>query len=620
MNRVQKFIKSTFLVEMGVLISLFGLISPVAYATPGSTALISTDASGNQSNNLNWGALDITYDGQKVLFSSFASNLVNGDTNNQPDLFLKDKNSGAIQRINVSSSGQEANADTDVSSNSISSNGRYAVFSSVASNLFSGDNNNAYDVFLRDLQQETTELISVNSSNGVANGSSVASAVSDDGRYVVFQSTATDLVPGDSNNAVDIFLRDRTQGTTSRLSVSISGLEGDGSSFNAQISCDGRYVAFASYANNLVADDTNIAWFADIFLLDLQLNALTNVTLGSDGGSAMDSMACGGQSLSFYSGASNLVPGDTNNVYDVFVYDYTENAIARVSVTDDDNQGNGESSSSTISQNGRYIAFNSGATNLVPGDTNTKKDIFVRDTLLDTTTRVSVDSSGSQANDNSSNQVQISGDGHFVAFRSDATNLVNIDTNGQTDIFVHEQIIDTTPPVVTGLPDRSANSYGWYNADVVIDWSSVDPLPSSGTPTDPTNTIANIEGANILYASGQSCDPGANCATGSLPLSIDKTNPTIVNTSTNPIIKRSGNIAAITAMASDALSGVAGGEFFIDIDPGQGNGTAMTASGSTISGTIGTNIPTGVHNLFIRSQDKAGNWSGTVSRRLIVRP
>jgi hypothetical protein len=184
-----------------------------------------------------------------------------------------------------------------------------------------------------------------------------------------------------------------------------------------------------------------------------------------------------------------------------------------------------------------------------------------------------------------------------------------------------EQLIvrDVTPPTVGHILSLQPNVNGWYKTDVVIDWQATDPPPSSGTPSDPPNTTASTQGANVTYTSAQSCDPAGNCATGSVQLSIDKTIPTVSNPMA-PAVKFRNQTATVSATATDALSGVWNGEFYLDTDPGQGNGTAMTLSGSTISGTIGTNVASGMHTIFIRSRDRAGNWSTTVSRTIFVLP
>ena len=205
--------------------------------------------------------------------------------------------------------------------------------------------------------------------------------------------------------------------TITRLSVDSAGNQANDSSVNPSISADGRFVAFESNASNIVPGDTNNT--SDIFVRDLSTNTTTRVSVDSAGNqankvSSQPSISANGRFVAFTSEASNLVPGDTNNVADIFVRDLLTNTTTRVSVDSAGNQGNLVSSDPSISANGRFVAFQSQGSNVVPGDTNNTNDIFVRDLLTNTTTRVSVDSAGNQAN-SFSQDASISADGRCVA-------------------------------------------------------------------------------------------------------------------------------------------------------------------------------------------------------------
>jgi hypothetical protein len=176
---------------------------------------------------------------------------------------------------------------------------------------------------------------------------------------------------------------------------------------------------------------------------------------------------------------------------------------------------------------------------------------------------------------------------------------------------------DTQPPAVVGLADRVANANGWYNANVLIDWQASDPPPSSGAPSDPPDTTADQEGTNA-YTSAPSCDPSNNCATGSLTLSIDETEPVVGVPALTLNPKAISETSAVSASASDATSGVVAGEWFVDVDPGEGNGVAMALSGGTLTTTIGTTLATGVYRLCVRAQDAADNWSESSCTFLVV--
>src|SRR4028118_979753 len=206
--------------------------------------------------------------------------------------------------------------------------------------------------------------------------------------------------------------------TLTRVSVDSAGNLGNDRSSFPSISTDGRFVAFASDASNIVPGDTNNR--SDIFVRDTLTNTTTRVSLDSAGNqgnrdSSFPSISADGRFVAFASDASNIVPGDTNNRSDIFVRDRLTNTTTRVSVDSAGNQGNRDSNYPSISADGRFVAFESDASNIVPGDTNNSHDIFVRDTLTNTTTRVSVDSADNQGN-GYSNTPSISADGRFVAF------------------------------------------------------------------------------------------------------------------------------------------------------------------------------------------------------------
>ena len=275
--------------------------------------------------------------------------------------------------------------------------------------------------------------------------------LSGDGRYVAFSSDATNLVAGDTNGALDIFVHDRQTGSTHRVSVDSLGMEANGVSQNPTISGNGTLVAFRSTATNLVAGDTN--GFADVFVRDRLAGTTVRVSVGPAGaqgnnGSSSPALSADGRFVAFDSPATNLVAGDTNANFDVFIHDRACGVTTRVSLDDGGVQGNGSSTGSDISADGRFVGFRSGATNLVAGDTNGVSDSFVRDRQLGRTARVSVDSSGTQGN-GISYPTALSADASSVLFDSDATNLVAGDTNAFRDVFGHTERV---------LPRRSSPS------------------------------------------------------------------------------------------------------------------------------------------------------------------
>ena len=380
----------------------------------------------------------ISADGRYVVFYSKATNLVPGDTNEDGDVFLRDRRTGKTVRVSVASDGKEGKGQSR--DQSISADGRYIAFSSSAPDLVPDDTNGRTDVFVHDVQTGNTTRVSVSSEGEQCDLASKYPAISADARYVAFYSKASNLVPGDTNQEGDVFVHDRRTGKTTRVSVASDGTPGAVQSDNPSISGDGRYVAFQSYAGNLVPGDTNER--ADIFVHDRETGKTVRVSVASDGtqgneGSLSPSISRDGRYVVFQSYASNLVAGDTNRHCDIFLHDLNTGKTLRISVAGDGTQGDGESRQGFISADGRYVAFQSRSTNLVAGDTNGMKDVFLRDLKTGEITLVSVTSDGAQGNGDSS-QAALSGDGRCVVFRSAASNLAAGDANGKSDIFVRD--------------------------------------------------------------------------------------------------------------------------------------------------------------------------------------
>jgi len=284
----------------------------------------------------------------------------------------------------------------------------------------------------------TTKRVSVRSNGTQANGSSYRQAISGNGRFVAFDSSAKNLVAGDTNGVNDVFVHDRETKKTKRVSVRSNGTQADEGSYSPAISGNGRFVAFSSYASNLVAGDSNGTW--DVFVHDRETKETRRVSVGSNGAQAdgysnVPAISGNGRFVSFESDATNLVADDTNHVTDVFVHDWETNETMRVSVGSNGAQADEGSGNPAISGNGRFVAFVSAAANLVADDTNHVTDVFVHDRETNETKRVSVGLNGAQG-DGDSYVPAISGDGRFVAFFSFATNLVAGDTTNRSDVFV----------------------------------------------------------------------------------------------------------------------------------------------------------------------------------------
>jgi len=262
------------------------------------------------------------------------------------------------------------------------------------------------------LTGQVTERVSVDSSGAQGDAGSGRPSLSADGRYVAFASDATDLVAGDTNGRTDVFVHDRQSGVTERISVDSAGAQGNGPSGDPSISADGRHVAF-------------------------------------------------------HSDATDLVVGDTNGRTDVFVHDRETGVTERVSVDSGGAQGNGSCFEPSLAEHGRFVAFWGRADNLVPGDTNSSWDIFVHDRVTGITERISVDSSGVEAN-SWSFYPSSSVDGQVVAFSTGADNLVAGDTNGHSDVFVHERCDATWTNYGAGFPGTNGVPSFTSQADPVL--------------------------------------------------------------------------------------------------------------------------------------------------------
>ena len=372
----------------------------------------------------------------------------------------------AISRVSVASDGAEANGPSHhgYTPPSLSADGRYVAFASSASNLDPPDNNAASDVFVHDRVTGETERVSVSSAGAEADGGSDSPSISTDGRYVAFVSAAKNLVSNDTNDKLDVFVHDRRTGATRRISTAPDGSEANDNSYEPSISADGRYVAFGSFASNLTAAPDNNGT-GDIFVHDRDADGngvydepgattTTRVSIAGDGSesnywSRGAKISANGRFVAFTTFADNLTPPDTNGASDVFVHDRHTGSIVRVSVASDGGQANSHSYDPSLSADGRFVAFQSYATNLGSVPTGGVRSVFVHDRDTDNdgvydepgaiaTTLVSLAVDGTAGN-NLSAKPSLSANGRYVAYYSDATNLVAGDGNGEPDVFVHDR-------------------------------------------------------------------------------------------------------------------------------------------------------------------------------------
>jgi hypothetical protein len=388
----------------------------------------------------------VSADGRYVTFRTF-SGLVSNDINGQPDIYVRDNLTKRTTLASVTADGTQASGGSGATS--ISANGRYVTFYSFANTLVPNDTNGVGDIFVRDLVTNTTTRASVASNGTQANSASGLdnpAQLSANGRYVVFDSLATNLVPNDTNNRQDVFVHDRITGVTTRVSVGSGGVEGNGvgsGSMAPAISASGRFVVFASDSTNLVSGDTNTA--TDIFVRDRLDGVTTRMSIGSNGVqsdnvSIRPTITADGRFVAFEGWGVNLVPNDTNSTPDIFVRDRQNGTTSRVSVSQNGTQSNDQSRYASISGNGRYVAFQSVATNLDSlgvNDANGDFDIFVKDQQTGKVTRENVTPQGNLSNA-SGVHPSLSANGHYIVFDG-GDDLVTGDTNNLPDVFLRQR-------------------------------------------------------------------------------------------------------------------------------------------------------------------------------------
>jgi uncharacterized repeat protein (TIGR01451 family) len=446
----------------GAAIVVLALASGAASApAPGFTELVSVSSAGVQGDQ-DSELPAVSADGRFVAFASLSDNLVPGDTNGKSDIFVRDRLTGTTERVSVSSTGRQGDADSGLlngmSGPSISADGRFVVFDSEATNLVKRDTNGTADVFLNDRLTGTTTRVSVSSTGAQASGRE--GTISADGTHVAFTSASDNLVPGDTNFSDDVFVRDLATGVTVRASVATDGTQGNNSSSQPALDGNGHVVAFSSAAD-LVPNDGNGT--VDVYVHDLDTGVTETASIGPGGSSFVvnhgsnPDISANGRFVVFDTAESNLFPDANGPVQDAVLFDRVAHTWEDESVSDTGAAGNDNSSGPVVSADGRFVAFTSAASNLVPGDTNARDDAFVRDRTLHTTARISVGSAGQQG-DLDSIAGAIDADGQVVAFFSDSSTFVpETQTFFAYDIFVR----DARPAADLGLtladnPDPAA--------------------------------------------------------------------------------------------------------------------------------------------------------------------
>jgi Tol biopolymer transport system component len=587
------------------------LIAPSALGAPATQELISVNPAGLASDRNSEGA-EISADGRFVVFVSHSTDLIAGEVPNPIDdvlgpwhVYVRDRQLGVTTRVDVRPDG--STSDESVAP-SISGDGRYVAFTSGDPNLVAGDSNGKRDIFVRDMQTGTTTRASLNGDGEQGNNDSSQASISGDGRYVAFFSNASNLAPSDTNVQGDVFVRDRVAGTTTQVDVDSAGnpavpSAGSGG-FRPKISANGRFVVFTSNAPNLVPNDTNN--FEDEFVHDLQTGATTRVSVASDGSQAnnrptgVHAISADGRFVAFGSDASNLTAAEDATPFarDVFVHDRQTGETTIVDVSSAGVQSNAGAiwlDRIGISADGRFVAFDSFAGNLVAGDTNGQADVFVRDRLNGVTTRVSVTGSGGETN-SLSHSPSISGDGSVVAFNFFGDSLLPTDQNLYPDVYAYTFATDSSAPAITPHVSGPLGTGGWYTGDVGIGWTVSDPESPVGSTSGcgPATVTADTAGQTFTC---QATSAGGT-ASQSVTVKRDATRPT-VNIGGAGTYAVTGTVP-VTCSATDATSGIA-------------SSTCAALAGSKPAWQFAA----GTNALTATATDRAGN-SKSVTANVVV--
>ncbi len=513
----------------------------------GKTQIVSTGQDGSTAGTEDVFEASLSPDGTKVLFASSDNILTLNDDNNAIDLFVRDLSTAKADLVSVEGTGlpsQTGNGWSTLADNSVSEDGRFVVFSSLASNLVTNMTEGRYEVFLRDLVTQSTTLISASTNGSGTDKGSQFPVISANGRYVVFQSAASDLVPNDMNGQLGLFIYD-VENHSTRMIPSVAPPGRTLTLQAPQISADGHYVMFSDgtviylwdsltgftqpvsptnnfrssyqshsisrtgrylvyyFAGGLTVYDSLTATTHDILIrgsglgtywlgqddrylvydlrtnlqtvihrYDLQTQEDAPVSVGYDGapyllgGAAslvLPSLTPGGRFVAFQSTATNVVLSDTNGASDVFVRDLELGTNILISINrDGTTSGNAASDQASISFDGRYVTFRSYATNLVNELVKSVPNIYVRDLVAGITRILSASGKGDSGN-NLSSKGFVSGDGRVVLFESFASDLVEQDENATSDIFyaVLSPGNILAPPVSIRAPGTGMTVLNW---------------------------------------------------------------------------------------------------------------------------------------------------------------
>ncbi len=425
------------------------LAPTVAYSQSCQAELVTLPQVGGLANGYSLGPA-LSNDGRCVAFDSDASNLVSTDPNGTVDVFVRDRLTGTLAIASITSIGAPANGGSGIPG--ISGDGRFVSFRSVATNLDPADPDPKPDVYLHDRVTGQTVLVSHRIAPGTSPYGAWISSVSEDGRFVAFDCFDDHLVPGDYNGWADVYVRDMQTGSMELVSVGNQGELGDEASAEPSISGDGRYVAFTSRAGNWFSGNLNK--YPHVYVRDRLLDQTILVShapsggYGPIGGGGTPSISADGNKVAFLYLGPDIFPPLFGHYWaglEVFVRNLTTDELVPVSMTFFGKISFNDSRSPKLSGDGRYVAWESYSPNLVPHPGDLNQDIFWRDLETGVTVLVSRGLNGAKPNGWSIHP-SISHDGKTVAFASQASNLVPGDSGLIVDIFVKS--CDVTSPTV----------------------------------------------------------------------------------------------------------------------------------------------------------------------------
>jgi Tol biopolymer transport system component len=482
-------------VAVGVAVAAAVAVAPAA-AAEGDLTLASTAQGGPKGDGSSFEP-SLSSDGTRVAFHSYSSNLVEGDANGSYDVFVKDLVTGEVILASATQDGSQGNGNSLYPS--LSADGTSVTFSSEATNLAAGDTDTHTDIYVKDLDTGELTLATVDENGAKSNDGSNRPSISADGNRVAFWSYASNWVTGDTELTADVFVKDLSTDELILASADQQGAKGNQSSSSASLSADGTRVAFHSSATNLADDDTDTT--QDVYVKDLLTGTVTLASTADNGDksnrySAYPKLSADGTRVAFESESTNLGEGDTDTTSDVFVKNLTTGELTLASADGNGTKGDGASRLPHLSADGSRVAFYTGATNLVPGDTDEIIDVLVKNLVTGALVLASTAENGTKGNAISYHP-NLSADGTQVAFASAASNLGEGDTDPNIDVYVKtlEARVDPPPPV------EPAPTCSGRTATVYVASGTVVGGPDSGQTY--AGQLRGTEGPDVIVGTAQ---------------------------------------------------------------------------------------------------------------------